>query len=439
MRVSPALLTIVFSFSILSGLLACQPEHQIGDDCDASTNMCETPATALKREKAIRNVDILFVVEKSKSLVQQQVKLAAEIPRLVSALVTGYLNGKKELGQPASSVHLGLVTSDLGLPGVEGADFPDWACFGEGDDGILQHKADPSLSSGCLEDYPPYLEHTGKTDPNITAADFGCMLQVSPYGCPFKMPLEAALKALWSSEKREVTFLGDTQGHGDKENAGFLRTDSLLAVVVVSDEDDCSAGAQGNLAFLSKPGSPSLPEWLASDSDKGDKPGLRCYYDNELPAAGRNRYPVERYLNGFRALDPGREEDRVIFAVIGGVPVDLVGQGSDLPESILGDTRQGSLELVSYYGAILDDPRMIEREVVTDPPEGGYLMKACPDPYATEGEAGIAADPARRLVRLAQNFGVNGVVQSICEERLTSPIERLARALINRLKVSASK
>jgi hypothetical protein len=46
------------------------------------------------------------------------------------------------------------------------------------------------------------------------------------------------------------------------------------------------------------------------------------------------------------------------------------------------------------------------------------------------------AQPSRRHVELAKAFGVNGVVQSICEERYTSPVEMLATALTTRIAVS---
>jgi hypothetical protein len=188
-----------------------------------------------------------------------------------------------------------------------------------------------------------------------------------------------------------------------------------------------------------------LPDFLKADPTKADKIDMRCAYDDELPGAERYRWPIERYVNGFRALRPGME-DRVIFAVIGGIPVDLVNQDSDLPRAILGDIKANASDLVTYYGDILDDPLMIEKEDFSVDGGTGILNKACviPNPkYDPNSEIGVEtepylseAEPGRRHVRVAQAFGVNGVVQSICEESLASPLERIAAAITNRIKAS---
>ena len=433
----------------LAGISACRQDNQIGDDCDSTTSTCEPTTRAL--EKAIKNVDILVVIDKSKSMLHEQANLAREMPKLVKALITGDRdgNGVKEF-TPAESVHLGVVTSDLGLPGMDVRDNPDPInCVGQGDDGILYHKGNPSIDPTCKASYPTFISHkTGTDDPGKTAADFGCMLQVGPNGCGFEQPLEAALKALWPSKNETIKFPGDTQGHGDLENAGFLRADSLLAIVVVSDEDDCSTGAQGNLNLLVNNNSDKLPAFLKEDLARAAKVNLRCEYDDELPAAERYRWPIERYLDGFRALRAGAE-NRVIFGMIGGVPTDLVDKNSDLQQAILGDITADAADIVAYYGRILDDPRMTERQADgAATPQAAILEPACTvanPAYALEADAGsdraeqfiTAAEPARRYVALAQAFGVNGVVQSICEESFTSPIERLALAISNRIKVSA--
>jgi hypothetical protein len=55
---------------------------------------------------------------------------------------------------------------------------------------------------------------------------FACSAQVGTGGCGFESPLEAARWALDPARKA---------------NPGFLRPDSLLALIFVTDEDDCSA------------------------------------------------------------------------------------------------------------------------------------------------------------------------------------------------------
>jgi hypothetical protein len=85
---------------------------------------CAADARVLSRsqsnlESAIKNVDILFVMDKSLSMLEEQAMLAEQMPKLIRALVTGDRNGDgvREL-DPAESVHLGVVTSDLGLAAI---------------------------------------------------------------------------------------------------------------------------------------------------------------------------------------------------------------------------------------------------------------------------------------------------------------------------------
>ncbi|MBX3225620.1 MAG: hypothetical protein KF795_34260, partial [Labilithrix sp.] len=59
------------------------------------------------------------------------------------------------------------------------------------------------------------------------AKDFQCLAQVGTGGPSIEMPLEATKLAL-------------NDRMSDGTNAGFLRDDALLAIVVLTDEDDCS-------------------------------------------------------------------------------------------------------------------------------------------------------------------------------------------------------
>jgi hypothetical protein len=384
-------------------------------------------------------------------MMQERAKLAQEMPKLIKVLITGDRDGDgvSEL-TPAESLHLGVVTSDMGAPGISPSDSLDpQTCVGQGDDGILQHIGYPAVDPRCQGSYPePYITHVaGVDDPDKTVTDYACMLQVDSNGCGFEQPLEAALKALWPSKDHSIAFLGDTQGHGDLENKGFLRDDSLLAVVVVTDEDDCSVGAQGNADLFVSAKSPLLPEFLKTDPNKGNKVNMRCALDDELSLKERNRWSVERYLKGFRALRPNME-NRVIFGVIAGIPVDLVDQNADIPQAILGDSEADPAEVSKYYTAILDDPRMVNTEEAGDIPTSSMLTPACIlanpnyDPTAEQSETNVwfvtSAEPARRFVELAKAFGVNSAVQSICETTFTSPIDRLALILATRITKSAT-
>ena len=54
---------------------------------------------------------------------------------------------------------------------------------------------------------------------------FGCIAAVGSAGCGFEAPLEAVYRVLTTPAI----------------NPGFLRDDALLVVILMTDEDDCSA------------------------------------------------------------------------------------------------------------------------------------------------------------------------------------------------------
>jgi hypothetical protein len=324
-------------------------------------------------------------------------------------------------------LHLGVVSSDMGLLGIDGVD----NCSGFGDDGILQHR--PSADSavtGCQPSYPTFLTYvSGTNDPRQTATDFACIATLGTGGCGFEQQLEAPLKALWPSVdpmpnadgSNRITFLGDamgngTFGHGDTDNAGFLRNDptqglSVIAIVIMTDEEDCSSSNTHHFV---------PPTFLDPNDPLAAQPlNLRCFF-NEQKNHGDELYPVERYINGFKALRPGNE-NLVMFAAIAGVPTDLVDP-QHLARVDFHDQRQRD----GFYQSILSDARMQE---VIDPasttvPGSGNLLPSC---NTVTGKA----FPPRRIVQVAQGFGENGIVQSICQQNFGPALDAVT-AMISR-------
>ncbi len=406
----------------------------------------------------VEAVDLLFVVDNSGTMAEEQARLRDELPRLITALTTGDLDPSDGIERardfaPAKDLHLAVVSTDMGFPSAQMSPHPDNKCSGFGDDGLFQHvQFDPWLS--CSATYPPFLSYVGPEGDDVDvllssaealANDFACIATLGTGGCGLEMQLEAGLKALWPASPDNmspahkamgISFLGRTTGHGDGAHRDFLRGTqyhssepdklSVLAIILVTDEEDCSAGRQGNLDFLEDPS--TAPQAVA------DQPtGLRCYYDRE------NRYDVERYIEAFKALRPGYEK-LVVFGAITGVPPGFHERDYDLD----GDGQVSDPEQREFYHDLLQDPRMQEtivqegQEIYGEP--GGSLMPACSienlqydpsdplsDPFVT------MAVPARRIVEVARGFGPNGVVRSICEESFTSAMDAIIEAISKQL------
>jgi len=91
-------------------------------------------------------LDMLFMVDNSQSMEQEQASLRQQLPRLVNMLTSGDSDedGRQDF-PPVSDIHLGVVSSDLGLPGLESAGIE--SCMGLGDEGRLQNVANPELAA----------------------------------------------------------------------------------------------------------------------------------------------------------------------------------------------------------------------------------------------------------------------------------------------------
>jgi len=322
-------------------------------------------------------VDILVVVDNSGSMAAEQSNLKAAMPALIGALLNPPINPETGLPvhAPVRDLHMGVISTNMGSGG-----FGVSGCDGLGDDAILQNLP---REAGCDTAYPLFLSYLiGETDPpDATAiadlsAGFGCVAVLGTEGCGFEQPLEAAHKALL------------VHARPGGPNEGFLRDDSLVLIVFITDEEDCSAedNALFDLTALTYPAN------------------LRCFYEKDM------LHDVSRYVNGFRSLRP--DPNHVMAGMIVGVPLAPAcnGRGTQLADC-------------------LDQPPMEE----TVRPDGQLLEYVCkypsdcnpPEP-PLPGDCMTEAFPARRFVELARGLGENGIVQSICTNNYGPPMQAIA-------------
>lgn len=347
----------------------------------------------------------------------EQEALRAQLPRLIERLAT-------HRPYPITDLHVGVVSTDMGIAGV---DLPPSCLADGGDDGRLQHSPSTALAPSCTASYPQYQSYDVRSNNLEEAAEAAsCTVALGVGGCGFEQPLESAFKALSPRDgyfRFISTTLEGTYGRGDVleaegGNLGFLRNDpddpSMIAVVLLTDEDDCSVYDTDHL----RPNN-QLPE----DSPyRNEDINLRCFFHKEFMFD-----LTERYLKGLRALRPGRE-DLVFFSVIAGVPADLVDS-----EALKNVSFEDSGSRERFYETILDDPRMQEAlDPTTMPGSGqGNLKPSCSRTIPGETYPATAFPP-RRLVELARQFGEQGFVQSICQDDLEEAISAIADRLLAR-------
>ena len=335
--------------------------------------------------QATSELDVLLVVDNSLSMTEEQLALSNQLGPLVQTLVSGDLDDDGIQDFPvASNIQFGVVSVDMGI-----GDARELSCRRPdfGDDGVLEVNGNPDDPS-CAATYPAIqsFDATAGDDPVSFAQSVGCVARLGTDGCGFEQQLEAALKAITPASS-PLRFVSDTLGHGDTTNAGLVRDESVLAVVIVTDEEDCSAEDPA-IFDLSDPTYPTT------------EPNLRCL--NHPEALHR----VSRYVDGFLALRD--HPSRLVYAAVAGIPPGLLGGAS--PD----------------FDAILADPGM---QFVVDPDHLDRPAASCNTPQGL-------AFPPRRLVQTGQALNERGagvVLQSICEADPTNLFRQLLSEVADRL------
>lgn len=300
----------------------------------------------------VSTVDVLFVIDNSGSMREEQENLALEIPSLVRDLASPPdRNGDgRPDWNPTERLRIGIATTDVGTGSVsiEGS-----YCVPGGDDGAL-HGGVFEWSSG---DDPDRFAGRVRTEVRTLGIQ----------GCAFEQPLETAA--------RVVARAGES---------GFPGEEGLFAVIVVTDEEDCSV----------------------EDDDAFFSAAVRREYNVFCARQSHELTPVADLVAAIRGE---RTEDRFVFAAIAGVP-------RDLPSGI-------------SPSAILARGDMAYREVnATD----GLRLEAVCELLDDEGALIGRADPARRLVEVATEVP-GSVLTTICTEDFGPAIDQIGARIGERV------
>ena len=189
------------------------------------------------------NVDILMMIDNSSSMTEMQQKLYAQLPLFIQSL--------QSLPSPPS-LHLAVVSSDMGAPGDSSASI---GCTALGDQGEFQSAPrsnqylNPPVTCTDTTITPP-LESPDSNHTFISDADnmpdytdplgtvLQCIALLGDAGCGFEHQLASIDRALGADGQLPST------------NAGFLRPDAYLVIVMLTNEDDCSAPTSTELYSL---------------------------------------------------------------------------------------------------------------------------------------------------------------------------------------------
>jgi hypothetical protein len=321
-----------------------------------------------------RKLDLLFLIDDSNSMRREQDQLALHARRMIEVL--------EQLPAGRPDLHIGVVSTDVGA----GCDTPDVPA------GVMRNQPNPSRDprlDGCTGPRDRYLVDSLDPDSGerVTNYDgelpdaFACVATLGTGGCGFEAPLEAMRLALSS----------DTV-----ENAGFLRGDALLAIVLITDEDDCSA-FDGRLFGA---------DTIVDGIDLGPRSGHRCF------ASGVTCDQADPWTLGPRT-GCAPDEDSAFLTPVADFVADL-------------RALRGPDQLV--VAGIMGAPGV---EVIREDEGEIAVAPTC----RLGGSGGTGAETAFPPVRTdAFLAGLEGSVRtSICAEDLAPAIEQIAETILGRV------
>ena len=389
-----------------------------------------------------KDVDILFVIDNSGSMAEEQALLSANFKAFIDVL---------ERDNVKANYRIGITTTDSGNPrcpnttpeggrlglsscvdraadqefAFNGEDF-SFACsdFCGKDDAEIRIK--PTSTEVDAEVKPRTWLQSINGETNVEGADsmveaFQCFGPQGVAGCGVESHLESMYKALAASSDR------------NSSNYGFVREDAILSVVVISDETDCSFNPAtkeiftSNKVFWDDPVNGVAPSsaacWNAGVQCSGEGPTYsECHAENhdlegEPGAADADAVllPLSKYVDFLQGIEDAKRESgeadaEVLVSLIAGVPKGYEAQGG--PALVYQDS---------------DDPEF----------QANFgIGPGCVLPSGDPMVADQSAVPPVREREFAEAFALGDErnLYSICQTDYSKALESIADAMITQFK-----
>ena len=300
-------------------------------------------------------------------------------------------------GQPGGlpNVHVAVVSSDTGAG--TGSIF---GCSTTGDMGLFQVAPRGSCTSTTLNAGATFISNedgaTNYTAPSISAV-FTCIAPLGEAGCGFEHQLASVARAL-----------GADGAPAPAENQGFLRPDADLAIIFITNEDDCSA-----------PANSLLYDTLTNTnlaSQLGPPGNFRCNEFGHLcgspPAPPRRISPTPSDLNTTVAYDGCQSaEDSAFLTPVGTFVSQIKALKTNPAAQILVEAMAGPPTPYAVHWSLA---------LATDTGPWPAVVHSC-DGGPTVGYA----NPAVRIAQFVQAFGANGSLHTICSNDFTPALQKI--------------
>jgi hypothetical protein len=360
-------------------------------------------------------LDLLFVIDDSAGTNVIQQKFYDQIPNFMSVL--------ESLPNPPD-LHVAVISTDMGAPGDATSSI---GCTAHGDDGAFKSAPTGTCTDTGIQNGATYLS-IGNGAQNFTGSlgsALQCISFLSQKGCGFVQPLAALDRALGAD------------GSGvPSANADFLRDDAYLGIVLLADQDDCSAPFNTQIYSLLTGGSnqQNIANALGPVSTyRCNRYGHLCVDSsgNQImpplnPPAGTQApagvpmldlttcesndtgtgllTPVSQFVNDIKALKVDADNQILVSAIVGPPTPYAVAW---LPEQNGQNTQAGELwpQIEHSCGAA-----------------GGDDVNPAATQHPTDYSTG---DPGVRLAQFVNGFQ-NSVLASVCDASYASSMQAIA-------------
>jgi len=363
-----------------------------------------TTSTVVERltQSGVDKIDLLLAIDNSRSMADKQEILALAVPDLVDRLVNPICVDKDGVASPTqpsdptadcpegfdrefdpiTDINVGVISSSLGAFTAAQCDAIAPANEQPNDRGRLLSRTlaggtVPTFENKGFLAWDPENKRGGTADATTLANTLrDLVVGVGQLGCGYEMPLEAIYRFLVDPAPYDTLVRAGSNIQKQnvdeillQQRRDFLRSNSLLAIILLADENDCSIAVEGQGFLVMEPGTfyRSTNACAADPNDKccttcfqggvvegcpsdngcttekytqaEDPANLRCF--NQKQRYGVNfLYPTQRYVNALRnpTINPAR--------------VDLsLGDSAGVPNPIFSD--------ISGAGGTVRDPGLV--------------------------------------------------------------------------------
>lgn len=369
----------------LPALWGCLDRTLVAPDNHPSTTEIHVFPATLENK-----LDVLFMIDNSPSMAPLQQKLLAQFPVFMDRLKM--IPAPDGNGTALPNIHVAVVSSDTG-PGKFDA---TPGCHFAGDRGEFQFRSTGTCTTSPLKTTPnqqTFLAAAKNQDVRNYVGDisdaFKCIAALGDKGCGF----EGQLKSVrWALDPSNVP----------PGNEGFLRPDAFLAVILITNEDDCSVPDTSDMidSQQTRMSDPLGPYW-----------SFRC-----------NEFGHLCMING-RLQPPPR------------------GAADNLQGCISNDTDTGRLtkvrDEVAFLKSLKTDPGKIFVAAISGVPDtygiemvqGTGDVEQHPNMKHTCTNGSEYADPAVRIKEWVDSFGDHGLMQTICANDFRESLQTIANAV----------